>query len=110
MDPVSPSAVRRVAVAFFVALFAASFVRPTHLAAAQGFGGIASLFSYHRWNAILQNLHFADRASDFPCDEAGLPYEKCPADKRNWDIQGFQDILEGSSAMSAEVRLSVFFQ
>ena len=54
---------------------------------------IASLFSYHRWNAILQNLHFADRASDFPCDEAGVPFDKCPADKRNWDIQGFQDIL-----------------
>jgi hypothetical protein len=54
---------------------------------------IASLFSYHRWNAILTNLHFADRATDFPKDENGAPYDKCPVEQRNWDIQGFQDIL-----------------
>jgi hypothetical protein len=27
---------------------------------------ISSLFSYHRWNAILSNLHFADRANYLP--------------------------------------------
>ena len=54
---------------------------------------IAMLFSYHRWNGILSNIHFADRSRDFPLDDAGVPYEKCPADKRNWDIQGFMDLL-----------------
>lgn len=57
---------------------------------------IAKLFSVHRWEAILWNLHFADRSRDFPCDEAGVPYEKCPVDQRNWDIQGFMDLLIGA--------------
>ena len=44
------------------------------------------------WNAILSNLHFADRSTDFPTDEAGSPCDKCPVGQRNWDIQGFQDL------------------
>ena len=57
---------------------------------------IAKLFSYHRWNGILANLHFADRSRDFPVDEAGVPYDKCPPDKRNWDIDGFMELLTKS--------------
>lgn len=54
---------------------------------------IAKLFSRPRWEAILTNLHFADRSTDFPKDEAGTPLETCPVDQRNWDIQGFMDLL-----------------
>ena len=54
---------------------------------------IAKLFSYHRWNGILSNIHFADRSRDFPVDDDGVPYDKCPPDRRNWDIQGFMDLL-----------------
>ena len=68
---------------------------------------IAGLFSYHRWNAILQNLHFADRAADFPCDESGVPYHKCPVDKRNWDIQGFQDLLTSAWRIAADYTSSL---
>ena len=54
---------------------------------------IAKLFSVHRWEGILANLHFADRSRDFPIDEAGVPFDKCPVDRRNWDIDGFMDLL-----------------
>jgi hypothetical protein len=54
---------------------------------------IAKLFSVHRWEGILANLHFADRSRDFPLDDSGVPYDKCPVDQRNWDIQGFMDLL-----------------
>jgi hypothetical protein len=68
---------------------------------------IASLFSYHRWNAILQNLHFADRAADFPRDEHGVPYDKCPAHLRNWDIQGFMDLLTSAWRAAADYTSSL---
>ena len=54
---------------------------------------IAKLFSRHRCVAILTNLHFADRSTDFPTDEDGLLCEKCPVDQHDWDIRGFKDLL-----------------
>ena len=58
--------------------------------------------SYHRWVAIHGNIHFADRSTDFPTDETGTPYEKCPADQRNWDIQGFLDLLTSAWRAAAD--------
>ena len=54
---------------------------------------IASLFSRARWEAILANLHFADRAVDYPTDESGAPCQTLPASERDWDIRGFKDLL-----------------
>ena len=63
--------------------------------------------SVHRWEGILSNLHFADRSTDFPVDDAGVPLEKCPADKRNWDIQGFMDLLMTAWRRSADYTRSM---
>ena len=40
-------------------------------------------------------------------DEHGVPYDKCPAHLRNWDIQGFQDlcVLEAPTCGTCQSRL-----
>jgi hypothetical protein len=56
-----------------------------------------------RFEAILTNMHFADRATDYPTGEDGLPREgRLPAGERNWDIQGYQDLLTTAWQVAAD--------
>ena len=51
---------------------------------------VAKIMRRDRFEAILTNMHFADRATDYPTGEDGLPREgRLPAGERNWDIQGY---------------------
>ena len=64
---------------------------------------IAEIMRRDQFEAILTNMHFADRATDYPTGEHDLPREgRLPAGERNWDIQGYQDLLTTAWQLAAD--------